>query len=156
MIGYHYTSWENWVGIRSQGMRPQWITEEGIRVVSKNTKGIWLYQSRLESEELLGMLLSVLGTKRCSCACELEVSYQSPERIQAHAIEDELCLSFSAAIGDWNFIQDKPIVITKEYIPVNKVMLRRTWSLDQVIIDAWHYENKFSCCRYIDENETKN
>jgi len=34
MLGYHYTTWENWVGIQKEGMCPQWIIEENIRAVT--------------------------------------------------------------------------------------------------------------------------
>ena len=145
MKGYHYTAWEHWERIQREGLYPQWIIEENIRAVSRNTEGIWFYQSCLEGQELLGMLLSILGSKRCSCVCELEIDYQLLECIQAHDDEDILLIRYTAWVGHWDFVRDKPIGIIREYIPDSRVKLCRVWNLDQVDADSWNYENVFSC-----------
>ena len=143
MLGYHYTSWKNWLCIQSVGLRPQWVIEEHVRAESKDTKGIWAYKSYLEKQELLGMLLTIMGSKRCSCVCELELKFSDLDCIQALNSVNNLQFTCSATVGDWKFVRDKPTVIIRNTIPTNLVKLRRVWCLDQVS-DIGHLEDRFS------------
>ena len=72
MVGYHYTSEENWVKIREQGLRPYILRED---IVEDGIPGIWLYIERQRGLSHAGCILFQIDRRRSLNVVELAIEY---------------------------------------------------------------------------------
>lgn len=73
MIGYHYTSFENWQRIRHEGLRPYVLRKD---IVSDGVPGIWLFLNQQYDESHAGCIFFQIKTKRTFHVVELQVNYR--------------------------------------------------------------------------------
>jgi len=64
MIGYHYTTYSNYLQIKKKGLEPYHINKiELTRIGIKQVNGIWLFARRQKRRKLVGTLFWQVGTK---------------------------------------------------------------------------------------------
>jgi len=131
MIGYHFTSLENWTNIQKIGLFPGLIVEESIRRVTPDKYGIWLHTLELAGEELLGMQLHWMALLRCQDICELKVEYNTDECIKAYSDLDSLKITINFSIKAWHYMIKKPVIILRSKVSPRNIKLNRQWSLEQ-------------------------
>lgn len=82
MIGYHYTSVENYERIRIEGLAPYWIKKKDLELwFSDGIHGIWLWKNDLSGTDHLGSILWQLVTKASTRIVKLRVEYEEVDQV---------------------------------------------------------------------------
>lgn len=114
MIGYHYTSYENWQRIKYDGLKLNNITKPELfpYLLKKTVRGIWVWTHELEQRDELGTLLWVLSKEHTYRVSKLEVHYERGELL---TFFDELLwanrtfiMHHNGTIGDFEFHPGTP------------------------------------------------
>ena len=77
MIGYHYTTIENWRKIKREGLRPYMIRREELKekLGTDVVEGIWIWQKRLSGVYHVGSILYQMAVKSSYEAVLLKVKF---------------------------------------------------------------------------------
>lgn len=73
MIGYHYTSYDNWRRIQSEGIMPYVLRRD---IVHDGVPGIWIFKDMQQGTSHAGCILFQINSKRTFHVVELEVEYR--------------------------------------------------------------------------------
>lgn len=80
MIGYHYTSWENWQQIKREGLKPYGLKSTIARhTVPEGTKGIWTWAKPLEGSSEFGQVVWTIIRRDCKKVVRLSYEYDKAD-----------------------------------------------------------------------------
>jgi hypothetical protein len=138
LIGYHYTSIENWAKIRKEGLRPYLIDRPAIReYVRDPVYGIWTWLYRLKGLSHIGSILFQMGTKGTMQVVQLRYRFNENDRLSPDNQPDKIIqLPHDGWIGILPYhtrkTEETAVIVTKT-IPPEDIDLLDTFNL----LDAW-------------------
>lgn len=146
MIGYHYTSLENWNKIQVDGLIPYIPTEydlEGVKVDHAELKTafknnlpecIWVWKYRLVQPTHLGTLLFQLLTKVSFEICVIKVSYGYSDILKPSILKlgQKYNYNHSGHLGAWKYHLNIPFELLKKRIPPNRLKLVQSFDFLQL------------------------
>lgn len=82
MIGYHYTSWENYTQIHDTGLTPYKIKDKPFRSYGlHDIKGVWLWANQLVKESHWGTVILQLQKKKTEHVVQLKCEFDFATRL---------------------------------------------------------------------------
>lgn len=126
MIGYHYTSWQNWLKIKKKGLQPYLIDKPEIKCYYPNgLYGIWIWKNRLLDKEHIGSILWQIYTKCSFEIVELKVVYSINDLYK----DEKYCFDAITHTGDirgWKYHENVPVIILgKPVLPSNIKLVKK-------------------------------
>lgn len=86
MIGYHYTSYKNWLKIKKQGLKvypiKDWWLLKNLIEADFPTKGIYVWKKKQNPKEHLGVMLDQLMDKNETKIVCLSVDYTDEDKLK--------------------------------------------------------------------------
>lgn len=132
MIGYHYTSSENYEKIKSEGLSLYWIKKKDLELWFNNgIHGIWLWKNDLSGTNHLGSILWQLMTKGSTNIVKLRVEYEEADQYVKYGYPVEI--EHDGRLGVWNYHDRVPAVILGRPIPPGRIKLAAKYDLLQTI-----------------------
>lgn len=137
MIGYHYTSLENWQKIQKEGLRPYIIHKPYLfqHIGSEKTEGVWVWIDQLEGLSHIGSILYQNATKNTLQVVYLKVVYDDDDCLSPTGKPTKLItLPHTGWIGklDYHNGSEVAVIVTKTILP-GQIKLLQTYNL----LDAW-------------------
>ena len=77
MIGYHYTSYENWKGIKRDGMIIPYPVEDLKNTIIGMRNGIWLWKNKPKGKNHVGLIIDRVAKKNTTKVVVLECEFDS-------------------------------------------------------------------------------
>jgi len=134
MKGYHYTSYDNWIGIQNEGLMPAPIGHENLLKISSDTVGSWMFEYRQEGASLFGMLVNRFVTQDQDWKyVELEIDFSITDCLKALHEDETLKLTHRGAVEDWVYHDNEPVIVVSKPIPACQITLLRTFDLQRAI-----------------------
>ena len=134
MIGYHYTTWENYQKIKRDGIKPTLLSEINQKEVGEVVKGscIWVYVKEFTGLFLIGQIFYVSCKHNSTHIVCLKVSYpESDSATYLFKLEnpmDKLCLKHKlGGIGLYNHKDAVYDLITK-IVPPENIECVNSWN----------------------------
>lgn len=128
MIGYHYTSAENYEKIKAEGLLPYWIRKKDLEAYFENgIHGIWLWKNNLSGTDHLGSVLWQLMTKASTNIVKLRVEYEEEDQYMWHGYIVEI--EHDGRLGVWNYHDRVPAVVIGKPIPPDRITLVAEYDL---------------------------
>jgi hypothetical protein len=118
MIGYHYTSLENYRHIRSEGLRPYTIEKPDLATLGP-LFGVWVWSRPLVGDEHVGSILWQTMTKNTTQVVQLSVEYDSGSLLFRDGQPVEI--QHDGKLGSWVYHERTPAIIITEIIPPEKI-----------------------------------
>jgi len=116
MIGYHYTSWSNWLNIQYRGLVPYKIKNEELEdYFEDGIEGIWVWKHKLSKMAHVGSVLWQFATKADTKIVQLEVAYRPKDRLCWY--KNPVTLSHTGYFGKYQYHSGKE----KAYILFERV-----------------------------------
>lgn len=142
MIGYHYTSLENWKKIRKQGLKPYPITNEQFKLFNKDNPktidAVWLWTRRFEGKPHIGAILYQFATKNDMSIVHLECEWYWHQQARIMDEDGEMCpfeLGHEGTIGLTTY-HDPDIHksrLINETIPPKRIKLLKVYDLEELL-----------------------
>jgi len=129
-VGYHYTSWENWLKIQKEGLKPYYLKN----LQNYKIKGIWIWPERLLGLSHVGSLLYHVSSKRTLKIVLLRVQYNPHDYCY---VDSESCIvetKHNGQIGDWSYHTGEIGVIVASPISPEKITLERVYDLEELLV----------------------
>jgi len=128
MIGYHYTSAENYEKIKIEGLTPYWIKKKDLELwFADGIHGIWLWKNDLSGTDHLGSILWQLMTKASTNIVKLSVEYGDADRYIRYGEPVEI--EHDGRLGVWDYHDRVPAVIVGRPIPSDRIALVAEYDL---------------------------
>ena len=128
MIGYHYTTYANWLKIKKQGLIPYMIEhDEILDTLKKPIWGVFLWQRRQRGISHLGCLLDRMIKKKSPKLVLLKARYNKNDILEQIG-DDTISLDHTGELGEWVYHKSEPVVIVKVKIPVKNIELIRIYN----------------------------
>jgi hypothetical protein len=151
MIGYHYTTIENWYKIQVDGLIPYIPVEYDLPGVKVNhiqlkkafngtvPKCIWVWKYQLTQPTHLGTLLFQVVTKTSFEICVIQVEYNQSDLLKPPILRlgQNVNYTHTGEIGAWKYHSDVPFELLKKRIPSKR--LRLVESFDFVTLTKFHH-----------------
>lgn len=138
MIGYHYTSWDNWLSIEQRGLHPydlkkREITEalERDGLIRGPVYAIFTWKRAQSGRELAGSIMFHALGKTCTRVVELKLTYAHDDRIWRcnggavdlfHDMDDR-------GPGHCFWHRQVPAFLLKNPVPPKRIRLLRVFDL---------------------------
>ena len=142
MIGYHYTSYKNWLDIRENGLQPYPITKKEFRQYHQDNpetvNAVWLWERKFRGRPHIGAILYQFSTKNDTKIVWLECEWFYIEQLFIKDKDGEFCpveLGHDGMIGNakyHNVDHHKSRLITKP-IPPQRIKLLKTYDLQELL-----------------------
>jgi hypothetical protein len=131
MIGYHYTSYKNFLKIRKRGLVPQelplhikhHLVDRKINI----TIGSWVWLRKPTGRNHLGNLIRVLAKHNTDKVCVLRVEFPDEDVCQHEG--DKVLLKHDANIDDFVYHKNCPAYLVMKPIPPEKIQLLDAYDL---------------------------
>jgi hypothetical protein len=128
MIGYHYTSSENYEKIRNEGLAPYWIRKKDLELwFSEGIHGIWLWKNDLTDTDHLGSILWQLMTKASTNIVKLRVEYEEVDQYVQYGYPVEIL--HDGKLGVWDYHHRVPAVILGKPVPPARIAMVAKYDL---------------------------
>lgn len=134
LVGYHYTSLDNWLNIQHDGLVPYKIDkpelyEQGIK---EPVDGIWLWPNKLSGKDHVGVVIYQLSVKNTMKVVELQVVYNSNHRFRTK--EDYgLNIKHYGDINSFRYHDGVPSIIVTAVIPPKDITLHKVYDLEELL-----------------------
>lgn len=142
-VGYHYTSWTNWLTIREEGLKPVPLSEDKIAKVRPKTiddwngHAVWVWVERLNALEHMGSLIYQLAKRNEAKIVHLRVWYQFKDRLPPHPNLQEngnrLGLTHNGAIDGYRYHARTRSCLLVNTVPPENIELLRTYDLIELL-----------------------
>lgn len=84
MTGYHFTSFENWLHIREDGLQPYLIDKEEFHACGLGKiQGVWTWRNKLKGQSYFGTALLQMSRKLTTHVVEMEYTYEDSDEYKA-------------------------------------------------------------------------
>jgi hypothetical protein len=125
MIGYHYTSYKNWLKIKKEGLIPYKIKNDGLKNIwylKRPVYGIWLWKRNFKGISKMGTLLDRVFRLRETRIVVLKVSYQ--KKYTWKAVDgNSIVATHLGQIDGWKYHKARSTVITVWIPPKNIIKI---------------------------------
>jgi hypothetical protein len=130
MVGYHYTSAENYEKIKVKGLLPYWIKKRELESwFPSGIHGIWIWKHDLSGNDHVGSILWQLMTKSSTTIVKLRVEYDESQRFCFHGIPVEI--DHDGRLGEWVYHDRIPAIVLVEPVPPERIALVGTYDLEK-------------------------
>ncbi len=140
MIGYHYTSFENWQHIRETGLKPYAIHHPEIvnaySNMAQQLKGIWIWTSKLQGLDHAGAVIFQAGTKASAHIVQLSVEYDDADRDMNLSRPAFFDLTHMGHIGRLQYHYAAEATILFRAIPLSRIGLIGQYDISMAFDDA--------------------
>ena len=137
MIGYHYTSLENWKDIKTTGLHPRAIHHpEVIHALNDSPKGIWIWTSRLRGLDHAGAIIFQAGTKASARIVQLAIEYDEDDRGTNLSRPTFFDLTHMGHIGRLQYHYAAEATILFRAIPLSRIELIGEYDLSKAFEDV--------------------
>lgn len=83
MVGYHYTSYKNWLKIKKVGLHPQLIMHKDILpILVAGTRGIWIWRKRHRGKANVGNVMRVAAVHNTSRVVLLKIYFKDRDIVR--------------------------------------------------------------------------
>jgi hypothetical protein len=128
MLGYHYTSIENYWHIASEGLVPYSINKPDLQPhFPDGITGIWLWKRDLVGDEHLGSILWQLMTKSSTRVVKLQVEYDPTKLLMRQGEPIEIL--HDGRLGVWVYHTKTPAIVCSEVIYPKHIHRLETFDL---------------------------
>jgi hypothetical protein len=121
VIGYHYTSWENWERIQREGLIPYTLTTPP-EVAGE--RAVWVFAEPFYGEADQWQATYTMTRHRTLKAVRLRVRYPRKDELDYH-------IRHQGTVGGWAFHRDAPARLVGRRIPPCSITLDRVYELTQ-------------------------
>jgi len=134
MIGYHYTSYTNWLKIKKEGLVPYYM--KNLFSQGFQDKGVWLWKYRMHGKEHIGNLIYQLSVKAETKIVVLRVKYDKKD-IWQYPDYYQVIIHHDGEIGKFKYhnTEDKvteSVTLTKA-IPPEDISLIKMYDLIRLL-----------------------
>lgn len=129
MIGYHYTSLENYRHIRTEGLRPYVIDKPDLAALGP-ILGVWVWSRPLLGNEHVGSILWQTMTKNTTHVVQLAVEYDSRSLLYRDGKPVEI--QHDGKLGSWVYHESTPAIVITETIPPDQITKVGEYDLDML------------------------
>lgn len=135
MIGYHYTTYKNWLKIQREGLKPSkfhsWVLDALKEKGSNLKEGVWLWANKPDKESHIGNLVYQLAKGEGLKIAVLEVIYANKD---IHTVDRRrVALMHKGSIGSWNYHQDEKAHVIPFAIPPHRVKLIKVYDFAKAL-----------------------
>lgn len=110
MIGYHYTTQQNWEKIQKHGLRPYEITNHEIgAIIGRSLWGVWVYRRRPLNTNHIGNVLRIVAIHKSTKVVLLEVTYNQEDCLRWKG--QKLHILHDGTLGNLAYHRDFPATI---------------------------------------------
>ena len=135
MIGYHYTSAENYKEIKTEGLIPYWIKKKDLELwFAEGIHGIWLWKNNLSDADHLGSILWQLMTKASTNIVKLSVEYKEADLYVKYGCPVEI--EHDGRLGVWDYHDRVLAVIIGKPISPDRITLVGEYDLCQRVAET--------------------
>lgn len=78
MIGYHYTTYRNWLRIKRKGLYPHFVSEVS-EIYNKRIEGVWVWRKKQVGKAHIGNIMRVAAKHNTSRIVVLRVFYKDKD-----------------------------------------------------------------------------
>ena len=130
--GFHYTSYENWLHIQSEGLVPYPIRKKEFNeFFPDGLMGVWVWQRELIGDEHIGSVLWQLATKSSTRLVKLQVEYNLHAQVKT-ASGDTFTILHDGVFGDWKYHHGAEAIVIAETIPPEHIYRLATYDLTEM------------------------
>lgn len=138
MIGYHYTTWENWEKIREEGLIPYEIRKPELLEYFPNYPiAIFVWEKKLKGQEHIGSVLYQATMKKCMRIVELEIRYTKEDMLThtdpVFKWKRNVKLWHRGKIGQWKYHNKVPSILVGNTILPENIRLVGDYDLNMLI-----------------------
>lgn len=133
-VGYHYTSYDNWLKIQEKGLAPRLVRNlevyngmESIGDYRRQVFGVWVWETRHTGQTHLGGVLRVLAVHKATRVVFLKVYYEETDKIKIKG--KDLTIIHDGVIGDFDYHNKEKSVLLKHIIPPKQIELVSEYNL---------------------------
>lgn len=134
MIGYHYTSFDNWQKIKTEGLSPYVFYKPETADIIPEGKffGVWIWRRRFRGMSHVGSIMYQVSTKKTPKIVLLKVRYRKEDRMANPYGEGIVSISHTGTFGEFAFHTgvEKSYVIVKP-IPPEQIKLLEVYDVDK-------------------------
>lgn len=143
MIGYHYTSFANWLNIQRDGLLPYWIDHPQVVRLAGAIHGIFVWSNRPDELAHVGNIIFQIGSKASLHIVRLRLEYEDQdewtsrqgERVRLHHSAVVTTTRGGVSSPGLAYHRSEPTVILKNAVPINRIVLEGHWNLMELLCD---------------------
>lgn len=141
-MGYHYTSWTNWLTIREEGLKPVPLSEDKIATVRPKAieawdgQAVWIWVERLTPVEHMGSLIYQLAKRNEAKLVHLRVWYQFKDRLPPRPNDEggvRLGLTHNGKIDGYRYHHRTRSCLLIDTVPPHNIELMKTYDLAELL-----------------------
>ena len=126
MIGYHYTSFENWTKIKVEGLKPVSRTRKQPDIIKYfgDVPCVWIYTRKAKGVGHFGNFIWHLADKNTTKVVMLEVTYDKEDELQPlpKYFMNSMILTHSGKVGQFKY-HVEPFMLLGNMIPPERLRL---------------------------------
>lgn len=134
--GYHYTSWDNWLKIRIEGLNPLLIQHEALEeYFPEGVNGFWIWQNELSDEEHIMCILYQLAFRCQTRIVKLRVKYLEADKLKYKGTQNVVMYyeSEDSVIGKWKPRPDnREATILVNHIPASQIEFINEYNIKEL------------------------
>ncbi len=132
MIGYHYTTLDNWRSIQKNGLRPYRLPTHATETLGKEIEvGIWVWRKLPKNKNHLGNLIRVVAKHDSTKVCLLKISYTKKDIF--HLDGRPVQIVHAGNIERFWYHKDFPAFIISSPIPPEQIQLLGQYDLVKLV-----------------------
>lgn len=136
MTGYHFTSYSSWSWIKSQGLQPYRLSNDGDTSEFDKmgiTRGIFIFDKPSTNiKDEIGCVIRQLATKNTLDIVQLKVEYSRNDKF--HWSGDRITITHSGKIEDFHYHKNKRVIVLFNPIPPTQIELVRRYDLAKMFL----------------------
>lgn len=131
MIGYHYTSWKNWLKIRREGLIPQLIKERELtRHFKEPIFGVYVWKEKNDILGNIGDIFRVLSMHEQTHIVLLKIDFSRKDILRKSYKGENISLTPFSSIGNFEYhFGGFEAYVLKNKIPISRINLIKSWNL---------------------------
>lgn len=130
MIGYHYTSADNWNKIQRDGfLTPYPMKQPDLLTAFPNgVNAVWLWVNNPQGVSHAGNILYQVSRRATPRIVKLAVEY-SPDQVLRGPMGERIQLSHHGHIDEWVYHDKDSSVLIRNPIPVSRIRLLKAYNI---------------------------
>jgi len=137
MTGWHYTTWNCWSKIKTEGLKPYPITKKEWKSVigAETVQAIWMWRHRFTGKSHFGSIIYQMSMKNEDIVVLLEVDYEEGE-IMGISPEQRYSITHSGTLNKYTYHDgtEKSWLLCNP-IPPERIRLIRIYDLPSFVDD---------------------
>lgn len=135
MIGYHYTSFENWTKIKVEGLKPVSRTKKQLDIIKYfgDVPCVWIYTRKAQGVGHFGNFIWHLADKNTTKVVMLEVTYDKEDELPSLPAYygKQINLTHWGNIGQFQY-HVEPFTLLANMITPERLQLREMVDFDTI------------------------